>query len=258
MATPRFVRSPYTGAAGTVASAVWEGFWLIGPPVGVSVEDRRWYLFWGLIALVACGTQAFVALVRENAGLKALMEPRARLAFDETERTVFVQDGTVAGKSPQVIFRVGVVNLSAVQIEGLRVVFESAQPHEQHVTYPNSPLKVHRDSANENGVFTLNVGDGVTPGVYVEVLEEMHFPRYLSSGQDGEPIMTFDGTTPLIRVRYASHTLCDPTFHRDFRAMTTFPKELLLRLEGNIPVSRLCLRVKQMPDGHFAVTTVTP
>lgn len=40
---------------------VWEGFWLVGPPVGVGVEDRRAYLIWGGIALVLAVAQAFIA-----------------------------------------------------------------------------------------------------------------------------------------------------------------------------------------------------
>jgi hypothetical protein len=54
------------GAVGAVLSCVWEGFWLIGPPVGIGQGDRKLYLFWGLVALLICGTQAFYALLAER------------------------------------------------------------------------------------------------------------------------------------------------------------------------------------------------
>jgi hypothetical protein len=64
------VASPWTGAVTSLCSIVWEGFWLIGPPIGIGRNDRKPYLLWGLAALSIAGFQAFYTLLRENRRLK--------------------------------------------------------------------------------------------------------------------------------------------------------------------------------------------
>ena len=74
--------SPWTGAVGCLGSIVWEGFWLIGPPLGLVGRENRWYLLWGLIALAVCGAQSFGVLLRENNSLRSkIYDGRPRIAL---------------------------------------------------------------------------------------------------------------------------------------------------------------------------------
>lgn len=57
----QILQSPFAGAIGVVASWIWEAFWLIGPPVGLSQSNKKSYLCWGLVAMLVCGAQAFAA-----------------------------------------------------------------------------------------------------------------------------------------------------------------------------------------------------
>jgi hypothetical protein len=65
------------GVVGAIASFVWEGFWLIGPPLGVS--DRKWYLFWGLVALAISNFQAFFVLLKQNKQLTVALDEKRRI-----------------------------------------------------------------------------------------------------------------------------------------------------------------------------------
>jgi hypothetical protein len=66
----RILDSPLTGALAAIVSALWEGFWLIGPPLGLTKSDSRSYLAFGLLALLLSGGQSFYALKRENKELR--------------------------------------------------------------------------------------------------------------------------------------------------------------------------------------------
>jgi hypothetical protein len=83
----RFLQSPLAGAVGAVVSWAWEAFWLIGPPVGISQTDRKGYLFWGMVAILVCGFQAFGALLRENKNLahrlREIDDARPRIRLKE-------------------------------------------------------------------------------------------------------------------------------------------------------------------------------
>jgi hypothetical protein len=75
----RLRESPWVGAVGAIASFVWEGFWLIGPPVGYSISDRKWYLFWGLVALAISNFQAFFVLLKQNKHLSAALDEKQKI-----------------------------------------------------------------------------------------------------------------------------------------------------------------------------------
>ena len=66
----RFRNSPWVGAVITICAILWEGFWLIGPPLGIVKTERPFYLFWGLVALSIAAFQSFYTLMRENKQLK--------------------------------------------------------------------------------------------------------------------------------------------------------------------------------------------
>jgi hypothetical protein len=70
--------SPWAGAAISMVLVVWEGFWIIGPPLGLTSHDRNAYLCWGLVGLVISGCQAFSALLRENSSLKNKLDDKQR------------------------------------------------------------------------------------------------------------------------------------------------------------------------------------
>src|ERR1700737_848267 len=75
----RLRESPWVGAVGAIASFAWEGFWLIGPPLGYSVSDRKWYLFWGLVALAISNFQAFFVLLKQNKQLTAALDEKRKI-----------------------------------------------------------------------------------------------------------------------------------------------------------------------------------
>jgi hypothetical protein len=62
----RILDSPWAGAVGAIGAFLWEGFWLMGPPIGLTARERTPYLVWGLAALGICAYQSFAALLREN------------------------------------------------------------------------------------------------------------------------------------------------------------------------------------------------
>jgi hypothetical protein len=68
--------SPWIGAVVALLSIVWEGFWLIGPPLG---SDRKSYLLWGLAALTVSAGQAFFALIRQNRHLTAELNEKHKI-----------------------------------------------------------------------------------------------------------------------------------------------------------------------------------
>jgi hypothetical protein len=49
---------------------LWEAFWLVGPPLGLTAKDRTPYLLWGLLALTIAGFQAFLTLMRDKRRLE--------------------------------------------------------------------------------------------------------------------------------------------------------------------------------------------
>jgi len=65
------INSPWTGAVLATLFVVWDGFWLIGPAIGLTKADRPWYLLWGLIAIWIAGFQSFFVLIRDNKRLQA-------------------------------------------------------------------------------------------------------------------------------------------------------------------------------------------
>ena len=75
----RVINSPFTGALGCLISIVWEGFWLVGPPVGLNGNDRGLYLRWGLVALAISCFQAFYTLIRENRRLKSELDEKQKI-----------------------------------------------------------------------------------------------------------------------------------------------------------------------------------
>ena len=125
MQAPRFLTSPWAGVVGAIVAALWESFWLVGPPVGIAVADRRSYLLWGLLALFVTVGQAFVTLIRRLQVLERRFDPKFEIQFlpenDENsppylEEREYVEAPTGAGagatRKRMRKYRVGISNLS--------------------------------------------------------------------------------------------------------------------------------------------------
>jgi hypothetical protein len=83
----KLFKSPWTGAVLAVGSVVWEAALLLGAPIGLSEHDRKWYLFYGLIALLICMGQSFYALISDRSllrrQLQEIEEARPRIGLKE-------------------------------------------------------------------------------------------------------------------------------------------------------------------------------
>lgn len=75
----RFIKSPLVGAVGALMSAVWEGFWLVGPPLGLTKSDGRWYLAIGLFTMMLAGGQSFYFLKKRIRVLEEILNSAPRL-----------------------------------------------------------------------------------------------------------------------------------------------------------------------------------
>jgi hypothetical protein len=71
--------SPWSGAMGAIAFILWEAFWLVGPPIGLTKSDARPYLVFGLSAIFVAGAQAFYALIQINRNLEKQLAAAPRL-----------------------------------------------------------------------------------------------------------------------------------------------------------------------------------
>ena len=75
----RLLKSPWTGAVGAIASAIWEGFWLLGAPIGLTKSDVRWYLAIGVFTMLLAGGQSFYVLKKRIAELESILDAFPKL-----------------------------------------------------------------------------------------------------------------------------------------------------------------------------------
>ena len=71
--------SPRMAAVVALIAIAWEGFWLIGPPIGLSNSDRKMYLLWGLAAITLSGYRTFFVLSRDNRRLKSALDEKHKI-----------------------------------------------------------------------------------------------------------------------------------------------------------------------------------
>src|SRR5438132_13018412 len=129
----RIVRSAWTGAVACLCSIVWEGFWLIGPPIGIGSNDRKPYLLWGLVALSIAAFQAFYTLVRENRRLKERLNRGNRpcLAPDKYKKQSNGRFGLVVSNSEYDAYDVHIPDAN-VGDSGYKLQFTGIYSHVSH------------------------------------------------------------------------------------------------------------------------------
>ena len=136
MSFASITQSYRTGGISAFVSAVWEAFWLLGPPIAFDASTRRQFLLWGFVAFAVSTFQALYAVVQENNRLKELLAPKfdiVCLPDDDDDSRPYLQTIEVLLvpqhlRSPQKAierrYRVGVVNLSRATIPKVRLVLE--------------------------------------------------------------------------------------------------------------------------------------
>jgi hypothetical protein len=114
------------------------------------------------------------ALVRR---LRARSRRRIALVFDpdsvkhvQPGHTYEYVDKMHVGGS-QFLYALGVVNRSGHRLDQCRVVLDASEPHHTSQLRLERPLRP-RAIPDVDGRFDVNMGDGVSPSAYVEVLEE--------------------------------------------------------------------------------------
>lgn len=226
------IKSHYSGAVGAVLSVMWEGFWLIGPPVGIAGADRRWYLFWGLIALLICGTQAFVVLLRQLHGLERRFDPAFHLWFDPFDKTGTYIETETFGNGVKRRYRMAVVNDSGADLAGLSALVTGKDPHTARVELDRRlrPMAEHIDA---DGYFNVP-RDG---------------RRFVTVAMDWVPNgIKGDGW---VRVFYNSETL-----HRDINGRV---KITIKVLGANAPAKSMGFIIdKATSSGHLSIAAFTP
>jgi hypothetical protein len=163
----------------------------------------------GLVTL-ALAAWIFGAEFYRTHKLEEKLKPRARISFDPHDSTLYVRRGQLNIGS-EFRYLVGVINESSVPLRGLRIVLEYSSPDEDGVTYIGAAMGDRLGS--ENGVFTVNPGDGIRPTQIVDVLQE---------------IVPSNGGPALIRFVYANaHWMQMNKFFTDRMA-----RHVTFRLEG--------------------------
>ncbi len=142
----------------------WEGFpyWYGAIPLAAL------FLYGFLLAVYEEHTESEARKGDRDRRLRALEEqltPRLDVVFsntDETCRMEYLRDGL-----PYVLYRVGIVNLSAQSIEGVRVTLRHFSP--QNAPFlPAEMVLMHRSAEESIQGVTINKGSG--PGVYADIV----------------------------------------------------------------------------------------
>jgi hypothetical protein len=226
------VLSLWLGAAGGVLGLVVmavQAKW-ISVPIGIGLGV--------MVALVI--RYHFLRRERDEARRKLaeLLEPKAELRYSSSS----VRYGSLAA-GDEYRHIVDVVNLSRKALTGCRLVLESSDPDEAHVTYPNSPLGDR--VGNRDGSFGLNPGDGEKATFQVDVLQQ--FIRTMNLGSPSGPAE--------MRYLYA-----DPALNQNLKFFKIKTKNILLRLESaDLPTAVwLTLSVTYDEDTHVFTVCQIP
>jgi hypothetical protein len=204
-----------------IGLALWTGFLVVGPPVGLSEPDRWEYVGWDVVsAFVSAGYTVF-RLTKENRDLKARFKPKVRIVHFQGKKPDYLREAHMGNGVVERRHLVGVINDSGVKINDIRIVVERFEPYQQGATWAHAPLNPLRGTPNNSGWFNLTVADGV-PTQYVEVFQELR----------GVP-----GTNdPILGCIYNSTGLNNLR-----RYMLGDWFAVVLRLEGDIPPCRFKL-----------------
>jgi hypothetical protein len=120
------------GVGLAIASTCWEGFWMLGPPVGLDPSTQRQFLIWGLLSLFVSFILTFGAQQKQIVEYQSQLEPKATLVFDALDDK-FVQRGQVVreiegGTRPcdEYRYSLGVVNLSSKLVPHCKLVLDAS------------------------------------------------------------------------------------------------------------------------------------
>lgn len=222
------LRSYKTGIVGSIGSILWEAFWLVGPPVGIDSTNRRSYLFWGFIALVVAGAQAFTVLISENSSFRRSLEPKFDIVFRPDEDAspdsrpyvqvleFPVQHGPgiprTIGRDRR--YRVGIVNSSSVVVPAVRVILARCKPNANFIHLGHQLLAM--DSKPPAGERDLAPSPTSEPTLYFDVVSEY--------GDEA-------GVPQYFTFCYANPDLCGPVVYSPHQA-GDYSYEIGLRAEG--------------------------
>ena len=162
------------------------------------------------------------AAIREGDERSTLLEsqPRVQLRHEPDSIPNYLRVARVNSNTSERRHIIGVVNVSEVLIENMRVVAEGFEPYLQGVTWVDAPLHPLRAPIDREGRFDLSVGDG-QPTRFIEIFQELVFD---------------DGSEPIITFVYDQSGLNDLKrfIQGDWFAVT-------LRIEGSIRPQRIRL-----------------
>jgi hypothetical protein len=107
--------------------------------------------------------------------LRRMKHPKARLQFDQSDTTVYVQSGDVlVNEMPyrERVHHLGVVNSCGATLTRMRVVLDDVEPHLDHYVYKGKAMMV-RGEKDPAGYFDLPVSDNRSPSRYAAIFNEM-------------------------------------------------------------------------------------
>jgi hypothetical protein len=157
----KIFKSPWTGALGVLVSALWEAFWLVGPPIGLGPSEHRVFLLWGLAALLISATQAFFRLYNENQTLKD-----RPYTF---EAKIYATPQTSAEGMPIKIHRIAITNTSKDHAECCELTLTSL-PVEVPGLTRDTALEV-KDSVRERSITDITRGSTKHFDLFMTYLE---------------------------------------------------------------------------------------
>lgn len=139
--TKRIFGSPWFGIVGAILSVLWEGFWLVGAPIGLGLpQDRRQYFAWGFVALVISAGQAIAVLQKRVIELERQLEPKFEIVFlpeNDTDsrpylqtltRGVFETPGLPMVEIKDRRYRIGIRSLSKAIVPSVHLVLSRCEP----------------------------------------------------------------------------------------------------------------------------------
>jgi hypothetical protein len=142
----RFFGSPWFGIVLGILSMLWEGFWLLGAPIGIGLaQDRHQYFAWGFFALVVSASQAVWASQKRVLELERQLEPKFEIVFLPTNDTdsrpylqtltqgKFEEPGLPMVEITDRRYRVGIRNLSKAIVPSVHLVLSRCEPPDNFI-----------------------------------------------------------------------------------------------------------------------------
>jgi hypothetical protein len=164
----RLLRNPLLGGVGFVVALCWAVFNFFGP------EDdplSKTQLGWSLIVALVFVLQGATALIARVRRLEKQIEPRLHLVFRPDLGDPFMVEKRPDNDRVKRIYRVGVVNPTAVSVEDVAVLVKSWQPQEKDVRLFHELERMGQEEGQTGSRFRVT-GHSPEPRVFVEVLKQ--------------------------------------------------------------------------------------